>query len=309
MWLPGADGTNYQAAFPRKKCFGENSMINNEKKIDIDMMNNINSDKILEQWGWNASLDQEFQICKTDGLEAGRVIKEARYIYSIVTKDPLANDDTLYLKGEVSGAFRYKAVVPADYPVIGDWVLFRRGSEESIVIESVFPRKSSFSRKVAGSKTDEQILSTNIDVIFLVFGLNGGRNFTSSGLERYMTLAWDSGATPMIILNKSDLCSKEDRASALLTTKNIAPGVDIHLISAVTQNGFSDLSKTLKPGMTIALTGPSGVGKSTIINSLAGESLQKTTAQREGDLRGRHTTTHKEMFRLPSGVILIDTPV
>jgi ribosome biogenesis GTPase len=169
-------------------------------------------------------------------------------------------------------------------------------------------RKSQFSRKVAGEKTEEQILVSNIDVIYLVFGINGGRNFTRGGLERYMTLAWESGAKPVIILNKADLCSEEEKESALLIAENTAPGVEIHLISALTEEGFPELIKALAPGLTVGLTGPSGVGKSTIINSLSGRTLQKTTEQRQHDLRGRHTTSHKEMFRLPSGVILIDTP-
>ena len=123
-----------------------------------------------------------------------------------------------------------------------------------------------------------------------------------------MTLAWESGAKPVIILNKADLCSEEEKESALLIAENTAPGVEIHLISALTEEGFPELIKALTPGLTVGLTGPSGVGKSTIINSLSGRTLQKTTEQRQHDLRGRHTTSHKEMFRLPTGVILIDTP-
>lgn len=258
-----------------------------------------------ESWGWNSTLEEEYKNRHSEGLEAGRVIKEVRHLYTVTSG---ISSEEEYLKGEVSGAFHYKAVGPADYPAIGDWVLFRRASEDMMVIEGILPRWSSFSRKVAGERTAEQILATNIDIIYLVFGINGGRNFTSGGLERYMTLAWESGATPIIILNKADLATEEERETAQLIAENAAPGVEIHMVSAVTEEGLDDLTSALKPGMTIALTGPSGVGKSTIINSLAGESLQKTTSQREGDLRGRHTTTHKEMFRLASGVILIDTP-
>ncbi|MBF9017905.1 MULTISPECIES: ribosome small subunit-dependent GTPase A [unclassified Oceanispirochaeta] len=259
-----------------------------------------------ESWGWNSSLEKEYQNRHTDGLEAGRVIKEVRHLYTVASETSSASEE--YLKGEVSGAFQFKAAGPADYPAIGDWVLYRRASEDKLVIEDVLPRWSSFSRKVAGDRTDEQVLAANIDIIYLVFGINGGRNFTSGGLERYMTLAWESGATPVIILNKADLCTEDERETAQLTAENAAPGVEIHMISAVTEEGLNEMTSSLKPGMTIGLTGPSGVGKSTIINSLAGVSLQKTTSQREGDLRGRHTTTHKEMFRLPSGVIMVDTP-
>lgn len=259
-----------------------------------------------ETWGWKISLNEEYENRKSNGLETGRVTKEVRHLYTLASESSSEKDE--FLLAEVSGAFQYKAAGPADYPAIGDWVLFRRASEDKAVIEGILPRTSRFSRKVAGERTDEQVLAANIDVIYLVFGINGGRNFTSGGLERYMTLAWDSGAQPVIILNKADLCTGEERETAVLTAENTAPGVDIHLVSAVTGEGLTELTAPLSPGMTIALTGPSGVGKSTIINALAHTNLQKTTSQREGDLRGRHTTTHKEMFRLPSGLILIDTP-
>lgn len=258
-----------------------------------------------KSWGWNSSLESEYDKRRMEGLEAGRVIKEVRHLYTVAAEGSSSEE---FLTGEVSGAFKYKAVGPSDYPAIGDWVLFRRASGETLVIESILPRWSSFSRKVAGERTEEQVLAANIDIIYLVFGINGGRNFTTGGLERYLTLAWESGATPVVILNKADLCTGEERESALLTAENAAPGVGIHLISAVTEEGLTGLTSSLKEGMTIGLTGPSGVGKSTIINALAGESLQKTSQQRKGDLKGRHTTTHKEMFRLDSGIIMIDTP-
>jgi len=259
-----------------------------------------------ENWGWNEPLQNEYIQRKIDGLEAGRITKDARHIYTLVAENEAEQE--VFLQGEVTGAFKYKAAGPSDFPVIGDWVLFRHASDTKVVIEELLPRTSCFSRKAAGERTEEQVIAANIDVIFLVFGLNGGRNFTSGGLERYLTLAWDSGATPVVILNKADLCTEDERQSAVLTAENAAPGVDIHLVSAVTEEGLSELTAPLEPGMTIALTGPSGVGKSTIINTLSGNELQKTTAQREGDQRGRHTTTHREMFRLSSGLILIDTP-
>lgn len=257
-------------------------------------------------WGWSDTLLGEYEQRKAEGLEAGRITKDVRHLYGIAAVNDSGTGEVLW--GEVSGAFKYKAAGPADFPVIGDWVLFRRTPDNRAVIEGLLPRTSCFSRKAAGEKTEEQVLAANIDVIFLVFGLNGGRNFTAGGLERYLTLAWESGALPVIVLNKADLCTEDERESAILTAENAAPGVDIRLVSAETKEGLSELTASLEPGMTIALTGPSGVGKSTIINALSGDALQKTTAQREGDQRGRHTTTHREMFRLSSGVILIDTP-
>ena len=159
-----------------------------------------------------------------------------------------------------------------------------------------------------------------------MFAINGGRNFTAAGLERYLTVAWDSGARPVVVLNKADLCSEAEREAAVLTAESAAPGVDIVLVSAASGEGLaafrarpegSAAAETasaggadlgLQPGQTIALAGPSGVGKSTLINALAGGELQKTGAQREADLRGRHTTTHRELFRLPSGLLMIDSP-
>ena len=132
-----------------------------------------------ESWGWNSSLDKEYETYKNSGLEAGRIIKESRHIYTVASGEEL-------IRAEVSGAFQYRAVRRSDYPVIGDWVLYRPAPPDKGLIEAVMQRKSQFSRKVAGEKTEEQILVSNIDVIYLVFGINGGRNFTRGGLERYI---------------------------------------------------------------------------------------------------------------------------
>ena len=249
---------------------------------------------------------EELNRCSAESLLSGRVIRENRGRYLIAAGEHLYD-------AEVSGAFRYQAVTPADYPAVGDWVAFRGGEAEGgndgiVIIEWVFTRRSCFSRKSAGVKTEEQIIAANIDVIYMVFAINGGRNFTAAGLERYLTVAWDSGAQPVVVLNKVDLCTEEEREAALLTAESSAPGVDIRLVSAATGEGLDILGAELAAGMTIALAGPSGVGKSTLINAIAGHDLQKTGAQREADLRGRHTTTHRELFRLDSGVLMIDSP-
>ena len=243
----------------------------------------------------------ELDRCKAESLSFGRIVREDRGRYLI------ASDSDLY-SAEVSGAFRYKAAGRSDYPAVGDWAAFRFTDDNSGVIERVFERKSCFSRKSAGIKTEEQIIAANIDVIFLVFAINGGRNFTASGLERYLTVAWDSGAVPVVVLNKADLCSEEERESALLTAEASAPGTAVRLVSAATGEGVDALIQGLEPGTTIALAGPSGVGKSTLINTFSGRAVQDTRAQRESDLRGRHTTTHRELFRLDSGILMIDSP-
>ena len=272
------------------------------------MMNEMTEDKNI--WGILPD-ESELSRCGSEGLNMGRVVRENRGKYLVA-----AAGVSGFIPAEISGAFRYKAVVPADYPAVGDWVAFRgepqSGGSGTAVIEWVFSRRSCFSRKSAGVKTEEQVIAANVDIILLVFAVNGGRNFTAAGLERYLTVAWDSGARPLVILNKADLCSAEELESAVLTAESAAPGVDILPVSAASGEGLDVFSPGgsagLNPGDTIALAGPSGVGKSTLINALAGSSLQKTGAQRESDLRGRHTTTYRELFRLPSGLLMIDSP-
>jgi ribosome biogenesis GTPase len=255
---------------------------------------------INKLWG-TLPVKSELDRCASEGLSFGRIIRENRGHYLI------ASDDNV-LNAEISGAYRYRAAFRSDYPAVGDWSTFRTSDDGHAVIEWIFNRRSTFSRKSAGVRTEEQIIAANIDTIFLVFGINGGRNFTAGGLERYLTLAWDSGAMPVVVLNKADLCTEDERESALLTAEASAPGVEVHLVSAATGEGRSSLVEGLSPGTTIALTGPSGVGKSTLINALAENTLQETGSQRETDLRGRHTTTHRELFRLDSGLLMIDSP-
>ena len=254
-------------------------------------------------WGIEPSFNQ-VESFTDEKMQLGRIIRVSRGQYLVAKDDKIIN-------AKISGAFRYKTVLNSEYPAIGDWVLFKQSEEDDenfALIEWVFPRKSCVSRKSAGIKTDEQVIAANIDVIFLVFAINGGRNFVQAGLERYLTLAWDSGALPVVILNKADLCTEEEKEVALLKAESSAPGVDVRLISAETGEGLDNLISNLSPKTTIALIGPSGVGKSTIVNTLRGTSTQKTAAQRSADLRGRHTTTHRELFRLPSGLLLIDNP-
>ncbi|MBI9105666.1 MAG: ribosome small subunit-dependent GTPase A [Spirochaetales bacterium] len=253
-----------------------------------------------EKWGSLPSIEERTRA-DAEGLSLGRVIRENRGQYLLASGEDI-------LTAEVTGAFRYKAAQRSDYPAVGDWAAFHAEDGSHAIIDWLFSRKSSFSRKSAGSRTDEQIIAANVDVIFLVFGINGGRNFTEGGLERYLTLAWNSGAVPVVLLNKADLCSEEERASAVLRAETAAPGVAIHLVSAATGEGLKELEAASVPGQTIALAGPSGVGKSTLINAMSGGLNLKTGAQREADLRGRHTTTHRELFRLDSGVMLIDSP-
>jgi ribosome biogenesis GTPase / thiamine phosphate phosphatase len=254
----------------------------------------------LISWGWNTFFEQQYLQYPEGYLRPSRVVRDTRHLYTLRSGSGEA-------AARVSGAFRYTAVRPSDYPVVGDWVLCRQEAQ-TWIIEQVMKRSSQFSRKAPGSRTEEQVSAANIDITALVFGLNGGRNFTPGSLERYLTLAWESGSEPIIVLNKADLADAQMRSSALQQAVNSAPGVRIFSISASTGEGLSELEAALRPGTTAALLGPSGVGKSTLINSLAGRSLQKTAAQRTSDQKGKHTTTARELFKLPSGAMIIDTP-
>jgi ribosome biogenesis GTPase len=204
-----------------------------------------------------------------------------------------------------SGKMLHHATEKSELPAVGDWVVVtHQEGDEKGVVQWVFPRKSKFSRKRVGESTDEQIVATNIDTIFLVNALN--LDFNPRRIERYLVLAWESGATPVIILSKADLC--EDVEDKIAEVEQIAYGVPIHVISAIEGNGMDALEPYLQTGQTVALLGSSGAGKSTLLNAVLGEPIQAVKEVREHDHRGLHTTTARQMFFLPQGAALIDTP-
>jgi ribosome biogenesis GTPase len=202
------------------------------------------------------------------------------------------------LRVRLAGRLRHEAASAADLPVVGDWVALRDG-----MIHAVLPRRSAFTRKAAWSPTEAQVLAANLDTVFVVSGLDG--DFNLRRLERYLTLAWESGATPALVLTKADLC--EDVGGALLEAEQVALGVPAHVVSNVTGEGLDELEPYLGPAKTVALLGSSGVGKSTLANRLLGAELQATEEIAE-DGRGRHTTTSRQLLRLPGGALLVDTP-
>ncbi|MBI9097972.1 MAG: ribosome small subunit-dependent GTPase A [Spirochaetaceae bacterium] len=252
----------------------------------------------LEKWGWNSLFDEKFLKYKEQNLVPGRIVRESRHIYGVETERG-------HYRARVSGHYMYTALNRSDFPTIGDWVALRIENNDAL-IEKLVERKSAFSRKRAGIEIEEQIIAANIDYLFLVFGLDGGRNFSAGALERFLTRSWDSGATPVIILNKSDLCSNTQ--DLLLEAQAVSAGAEIYITSAVTGDGLEALNRYLQKGKTIAFTGFSGVGKSALINRLCGVDLLKTGTLRESDLKGRHTTTMKELICLENGAILIDSP-
>lgn len=248
--------------------------------------------------GWNEVLESQFEEFKANGYVAGRVFIEHKSMYRVYTE---AGD----ILAEISGKMRHEAIDGKDYPAVGDWVIVEPwNNEQKGTIHGILPRKSKFSRKVAGDNTREQILASNVDTVFLVNALN--KDFNMRRIERYLVLAWESGSSPVIILSKADLC--EDIEEKVNDVSKFAIGVPIHVVSSIKGEGVDGLKKYLGEGKTVALLGSSGAGKSTLINELAGYELQKTGDIRDGDDKGKHTTTHRELMMLPTGGLIIDTP-
>lgn len=243
----------------------------------------------LEDFGWTSFFARALDSVTSAGLEIGRVFLGSRGIYSLYTE---AGE----LDAELSGRFRHSA---AGWPAVGDWVLFRER-----LIEAVLPRRTRFARRQPGGKTVEQVLAANVDVVFLVCGLD--HNFNLRRIERGLVLAHESGAEPVIVLNKSDLC--RDRDAAMNAASAVAPGVRVIATSGLTCDGIAELKAGMRPGHTAAMIGSSGAGKSTLINALIGSERQRVRQVRDADSRGRHTTTHRELILLPDGWLIMDLP-
>ncbi|MBI9010815.1 MAG: ribosome small subunit-dependent GTPase A [Clostridiales bacterium] len=251
----------------------------------------------LYDLGLSETIKKEYE--KNDSnFHLGRVVVENRKVYKVMTE-----------KGEVaarvSGKMSYSASTISDYPKVGDWVLLDRDhdTEGDAIIHGVLTRKSTFSRGVAGNKSDEQTVATNIDKVFICMAF--GHDYNLRRLERYMSIAWDSGAIPVVILTKSDLC--DNLASHVLEVESIVLGVEVFAVNCLTGEGANLIRSNIKPRETVAFIGSSGVGKSTLINLLLEEEKMTVNTVRK-DEKGRHTTSHREMIVLPSGGIVIDTP-
>ena len=252
----------------------------------------------LGKFGWNCEVARNFEPFVAEGYTVGRVGLQYRNNFVLYT-------DQGELPAEITGKLRYQATNPQDLPVVGDWVAISLQDQATrAMIHAILPRKSQFSRKAPGTNIEEQIIAANIDTVFLVTGLDG--DFNLRRIERYLVLTWESGASPVVVLNKVDRCDRPEQI--LLQVDAIAPGIPIIPLSALHREGLEKLAPYLQPGKTVALLGSSGVGKSTLTNELMGKSVQAVQAVRQGDDRGRHTTTHRELLCLPSGGLLIDTP-
>lgn len=249
--------------------------------------------------GWDEEWARAFAPAAADGLVPARVAIEFNYLYRLYAESG-------ELQAQHAGRMRHEALSREQLSAVGDWVAVRpTAGEATATIEAVLPRRTKFSRKVAGELTEEQIVAANIDTVFLVMGLDG--DYNPRRLERYLLLAYESGAKPVVILNKADVA--EQLAEDMDEIARTAVGIPVHAVSARTRDGVDVIESYLGAGKTGALLGSSGVGKSTLVNAIIGEEMLKTREVRAHDSRGRHTTRHRHLIVLPNRRgLLIDTP-
>jgi ribosome biogenesis GTPase len=247
----------------------------------------------LESLGWDASFAEAFQPFEHNGLAPARVAVEHRSEYVVYAQHG-------ELRAELAGRLRHAD----EQPAVGDWLAIApRPDEGRATVHAILPRRSAFVRKVAWAETKPQVVAANVDVVFVVCGLDA--NYNVRRIERYLTLAWESGAQPAVLLTKADLC--DDFESRVWEVESVAFGVPVHAVSAPHGDGVETVRSYVPHGRTAALLGSSGVGKSTLVNALVGDELLTTREVRD-DGRGRHTTTHRQLVALPDGGLMLDTP-
>jgi len=248
--------------------------------------------------GWNENFAKAFEVHRAAHFHPARVVVEHRGGYILLAESG-------ELTGETSGKLRHSIETPADLPAVGDWVAVQISPHSNqAIIHAVLPRHTAFSRQTAGKRSDEQVLAANIDVVFVVVSLGRAPNLRS--IERYLAIAWESGAQPVVVLTKSDLCAHTESYLASVTAA--AGKAPVLAVCSLTGQGMEDLKAFLPPAYTAAVLGPSGVGKSTLINRWCGKIAEVTQSVRESDQKGRHTTTQRHLVLLPDGGLIIDTP-
>jgi ribosome biogenesis GTPase / thiamine phosphate phosphatase len=256
----------------------------------------------LQGLGWNGyfeALWKERFLDESGAVKPSRVVSQQRGMWRIA-------GEFGECWAEPSGKLRVSADLDGEaaWPAVGDWVAAEVVGEERAILHWVLPRRGVFSRKAPGKRFEQQVIAANVDMAFLVASLD--MDFSPRRLERYLAQCWDSGVRPVIVLNKADAC--DDIAAHAAETERIAIDVPVLALSAQTGWGMEELERFLSPGETIVLLGSSGVGKSTLVNHLLREEKQATRPTREADSKGRHTTTSRQLFRLPGGALLMDTP-
>jgi len=250
----------------------------------------------LAAFGWSGAVAAAFEPFAASGLGPARVVAEDRGSYLVAT-------DAGESRAQVGGRFRYDAGDdPAAFPAVGDWVALDGAG--SGVIHGVVPRRTSIVRLAPGRRTIAQVVGANVDVVFVVASLNQDLNIRR--LERYLAVAWESGAEPVVVLSKADIA--DDLAEAMAAIDRVSVGVQIIAASAVDGRGIGALRALIGPGATVAFIGSSGVGKSTLLNVLAGDALAAVSEVRDDDAKGRHTTTRRQLHLLPDGGLVLDTP-
>ncbi len=265
----------------------------------------LEREEILKAYGWNEGFAEAARSPEFDGLEPARVLETRRGAWTVLAAGALGPEE---LETVASGRLLHEAAAQADLPATGDWVLVRPTDPGRALIQAVLPRRSKFSRKRPGEterdRIDEQVIAANVDWAFIVGA--AGKDWNPRRAERYLTLAWESGAQPVLVITKADLA--EDLEALLAQAVEAAPGAPVVALCAREGWGLEGLDPYLIPGKTAVLLGSSGTGKSTLLNALAGSELQRVQDVRADDHRGRHTTTTRTLFRLPSGALVIDTP-
>jgi ribosome biogenesis GTPase / thiamine phosphate phosphatase len=253
---------------------------------------------LIQDLGWDAYFEAQWREIGSEGCVPARVGSQQRGLWRVV-------GDFEECWAEPSGKFRKESEEGGDWPAVGDWVSVElRPEKQSALIQHVLPRRSRFVRKVAGKQMEEQVIVANIDVALIVAALDG--DFSVRRIERYLAQCWESAARPAMVLNKADACAEPGKLVA--EVERVAMGAPVFLVSAKTGDGVDALEASFARGQTMVLLGSSGVGKSTLVNRLLREERQSTHAVRESDSKGRHTTTSRELFVLPGGAMMIDTP-
>ena len=252
----------------------------------------------IHKWGWNSYFEALWNEGERENVVPARVIAQQRKFWRIA-------GGFGECWAEAAGKLRLGTDDGVEWPAVGDWVAVElQDAKSTAMIQEVLPRRSRFARKTPGKKIAQQVIAANVDTALLVSALDG--DFNPRRVERYLAQCWESGARPVVVLNKADACA--DARGKAAEIELVALGAAVCVLSAKTGQGMGELETLLKPGDTLVLLGSSGVGKSTLANYLLGQSRQEVQPVREGDSRGRHTTTTRELFVLPGGALLMDTP-